>query len=172
MQHYNHLAHTAKEESQAEYKRWVESYSVEQIEAANRARASLRRKLPSEKNKGKRISTKWPEIKDERRAKRPLTAYVQFTINRNATGDFRNIKISERAKLIGQEWKTLSEDEKQVGLPACTTVEVGMIANFRRLQKYKELEKQEHKRYGEEYSSVYGHPPPYQQPATTAAAAA
>lgn len=48
--------------------------------------------------------------------------------------------MTERAKLIGQEWKALSEEEKR---------------------KYKSLEQGEKERYQEEYTSVYGHPPGY-----------
>ncbi len=43
-----------------------------------------------------------------------MTAYVQFSINRQASGDFANIKVPDRAKLIGAEWKALSEGEKEV----------------------------------------------------------
>lgn len=48
---------------------------------------------------------------------------MQFSISRQASGDFQNIAVQERAKLISQEWKALSEEEKQVrpcdpGVPA------------------------------------------------------
>lgn len=48
--------------------------------------------------------------------KRPVSAYIQFSINRQNSGDFKNIAIAQRAKLIGQEWKALSESDKKVGL--------------------------------------------------------
>ncbi|KAI7517973.1 hypothetical protein KC331_g21447, partial [Hortaea werneckii] len=136
--HYNHLAHTHREAKQAEYKRWVESHSVEEIRIANLARATLRRKAQLEK--GQR--TKWPAIQDERHVKRPMTAYFHFLTNRQASGDFRNIAIIERTKLIAQEWKALSEEEKA---------------------KYKALQETEMKRYHDEYQTVYGQPPPQQQ---------
>ncbi|TKA82157.1 hypothetical protein B0A55_02047 [Friedmanniomyces simplex] len=132
VEHYNHLARTARETSQAEYKRWVLSHPPEQIEAANRARQQLRRKLPQ---KGKRG---WPPIQDERAARTPLSAFLQFSTNRHASGDFNNIAVPECAKLIGQEWKALSGEEKQ---------------------KYKALEKEDVARYTDEYTSVYGHGP-------------
>jgi hypothetical protein len=109
-QHYNHLAHTQTEANQAAYKTWVESHTPEQISFANNARRSLRRKL-GDKVKG---TSKYKPIKDERLVKRPVTSYLQFSINRQASGDFRNIPVSERSKLISKEWKALSEGEKKV----------------------------------------------------------
>ena len=108
IQHYNHLAHQATEAAQAEFKRWVESHTPEQIQLANRARNQLRRKLEL------KYTHKYSQIKDERAVKRPATAYIQFSVNRQASGDFKNIGVAERAKLIGQEWKALSESEKKV----------------------------------------------------------
>jgi hypothetical protein len=57
---------------------------------------------------------KWPIIKDERQVKRATTSFVQFSISRQASGDFKHIAVSERAKLLSQEWKALSDEEKQV----------------------------------------------------------
>lgn len=59
---------------------------------------------------------KWPAIKDERRVKRPMPPFVQFTLNRHASGDFKRMKLPDASKLIGQEWKALSSDEKKVSL--------------------------------------------------------
>lgn len=112
MKHYNHLANAKKVESQAEYKKWVESHSADEIQRANNARASLRRKLEKELPKGKR--SKWLPIHDERAVKRPLNRYAQFSTNRHASGDFKNISLAERGRLIAQEWKALSDQEKQV----------------------------------------------------------
>ena len=120
IQHYNHLAHTAAESANAEYKRWVESHTPEEIQVANRARMGLRHKQPPKAGRGR---NKWTAIQDERAIKRPLSAFLQFSVNRNASGDFRNIPVGERAKLIGKEWQALSESEKKVGrLNAFTTV--------------------------------------------------
>lgn len=85
----------------------MESHTPEAIQIANRARNRLRLKLKDQK-------LKWPLIHDERATKRPVTAYLQFNLNRQKSGDFQNIKMTERAKLIGQEWKALSEEEKNV----------------------------------------------------------
>lgn len=108
LQHYNHLGHQATDAAKADYKRFVESHTPEQIQLANRARHQLRRKLNV---KG---TSKYSQIKDERAVKRPASSFIQFSINRQASGDFRNIPVAERAKLIGQEWKALSESEKKV----------------------------------------------------------
>jgi hypothetical protein len=109
-QHYNHLAHTAKDAALAEYKRWVESHSVEEIKTANAARKALRLRESLPKN-GK---SKWLDIKDERRAKQPMTSYLYFLVSRHASGDFKGISVADRTKLIAQEWKSLSEEEKSV----------------------------------------------------------
>ena len=92
----------------AEYKSWVESHTVDQIRIANNARTLLRRKFAM-KN-----SQKYGQIPDERHVKRPVSAYFQFSMNRQSSGDFRNIAVGERAKLIAQEWKALNELEKKV----------------------------------------------------------
>lgn len=77
---------------------------------ANQARLRLRTKTKREKG----TITPWPSIHDERAAKRPLSAYLQFTVNRHASGDFKSIPVAERAKLMAQEWKALNEGEKEV----------------------------------------------------------
>lgn len=112
IQHYNHLAHTRIEAQRAEFKRWVESHTPEEIAIANTARASLRR----QENRKKGTKSKFPVIHDERAVKRGISAYLQFNVNRNASGDFKHIPMVERSKLISQEWKALSEDEKKVSL--------------------------------------------------------
>ena len=63
---------------------------------------------------------KYSQIKDERAVKRPASSYIQFSINRQASGDFKNISVGERAKLIGKEWKALSESEKKVSYKSKT----------------------------------------------------
>ncbi|KAK4506682.1 hypothetical protein PRZ48_000415 [Zasmidium cellare] len=143
-EHYNHLANTKNEECQAEYKKWVESHSADEIQQANSARGTLRRKL--EKDRPRNAQSKWLPIHDERAVKRPVPPYTQFTMNRNASGDFKGIALAERSKLISQEWKALSEQEKS---------------------KYQRLGTQEAERYATEYKEVYGH----EQPQAAAAAA-
>lgn len=81
---------------------------MNEIKIANLARAKLRRRLDAKGAK------KWPAIRDERQVKRYTTSFMQFSISRQASGDFKNIALGERAKLIAQEWKALSDEEKQV----------------------------------------------------------
>ncbi|KAF7195554.1 hypothetical protein HII31_03148 [Pseudocercospora fuligena] len=130
-EHYNHLTHTKNEEQQATFKRWIESYTPDQIRKANEARAQLRKKLPSQKNK-------WAKISDERVPKKPANSFALFNTNRQSSGDFQGIKLGEAAKLIAQEWKALSSSEKE---------------------KYDRIYKDDFQRYFTEYSTVFGHPP-------------
>jgi hypothetical protein len=46
--------------------------------------------------------------------KKAVTPYLQFSVERRASGDFKDIKLGDSSKLIGEEWKALSESEKQV----------------------------------------------------------
>jgi hypothetical protein len=57
-------------------------------------------------------------IKDDRQKKQqPVSSpYAVFTKERYASGDMRGIKVVEGAKLLAQEWKGLSEEEKKVCL--------------------------------------------------------
>ncbi|WPG99144.1 Hypothetical protein R9X50_00195500 [Acrodontium crateriforme] len=135
IEHYNHTARTAREASQAEYKRWVDSHTPAEIFAANRARASLRLKTKGTKTSAR----KWAPIKDERQVKQSVSSYVLFSTDRHSSGDFVNIKITDRSKLIAEEWKALSESEKS---------------------KYNRLAAQDKERYTEEYTATYGDAPP------------
>lgn len=40
--------------------------------------------------------------------------FLRFSLERRATGDFKNIAIPDASKLIGKEWHALTESEKQV----------------------------------------------------------
>ena len=64
----------------------------------------------------KNRASKWQALVDERRPIRPGGAFIQFSVNRQSSGDFRNISAPERAKLISQEWKALDAEEKKVSL--------------------------------------------------------
>ena len=101
------MTHTRNEQQQATFKRWVESHTPEQIQQANNARLQLRKKYPKQK-------TKWAKIPDERVPKRPASPFAVFNTNRQASGDFNGIKLTEAVKLVGQEWKALSSSEKEV----------------------------------------------------------
>ena len=114
-QHYNHLGQSATQTAQASLKAWVESHSPEEIKRANRARSALNRKYAGRKTKRPRVL--FPTIPDERAPKRTLSSFMLFNKNRQASGDFKDIAIPERGKLIGREWAALTEGEKKVCQP-------------------------------------------------------
>ena len=87
---------------------------MDEIRLANNARKILRNRKDLKDLKLSAAATR--NIEDERKPKRALTAYFIFNTSRQESGDFRNISVPERAKLLGQEWKALSEDEKEVSL--------------------------------------------------------
>jgi len=88
----------------------VQQYTPEQIRTANAARTKLRSRETTRKGQ----ESKWKAIQDERQVSRPITPYTIFNVERFNSGDFKNIHFKEAAKLIGQEWNSLGESEKQV----------------------------------------------------------
>ncbi|KAL7629353.1 hypothetical protein AAE478_000873 [Parahypoxylon ruwenzoriense] len=90
-----------------EYKKWVESHTAQDVNNANRARQLLKRKYNFPKGQLK-------VIRDSRLPKKPTTAFLQFTKSRWASGEFADRKISESAKIIGQEWKKLPDTERLI----------------------------------------------------------
>lgn len=124
IQHYNHIARVKLETAQAEYKKYVERHTPEEIRIANNARKELNRKFPTKYGK----QVKYPEIQDERVVTRPRNSYIQFASIRATSGDFKNIMAKDRMKLLGQEWKELSAEEKQVRYS--TAVQVQPFANL------------------------------------------
>ena len=53
-------------------------------------------------------------IEDERRVKRPSSAWTHFFSERVKSTDFKGIALQEKSRLIADEWRALSGDEKQV----------------------------------------------------------
>jgi hypothetical protein len=60
------------------------------------------------------LSRNLRKLDDDRQVKRPATGYVRFATERSTSGDFKSIPLSEKAKLVGEEWKALSAAEKEV----------------------------------------------------------
>lgn len=56
-------------------------------------------------------------IEDERRVKRPSSAWTFFFSERIQSTDFKGIVLKEKSRLVADEWKALSGDEKQVSFP-------------------------------------------------------
>ncbi|KAH0564740.1 hypothetical protein GP486_001868 [Trichoglossum hirsutum] len=105
-EHYENVAKENRASNEAIYKKWLESHTPEQIYAANKARASLRRRSP-----GNRV---YPKLKDERQIPRPLTSFMLFAKEQRASGDMGHLKATEVGALIGKQWRELPEDEKKV----------------------------------------------------------
>ncbi|KAL1882727.1 hypothetical protein VTK73DRAFT_1247 [Phialemonium thermophilum] len=97
-----------KEANNAAYKEWVENHTPEQIAAANRARNRLRRKF--------KIPLR--TIKDDRQPRKPVGAFALFAQSRWQSGEFANQPISTTTKLLGSQWKALSDAERRPFLEA------------------------------------------------------
>lgn len=110
MQHYNHLANERSASRDVEYKAYVKTFTPGQILVANSARRKLR-----VQSKGKKVST-WAAIDDDRIPKQPASAYIAYSVQRMATGDFKNILPTDRTKLVAEEWKELDQSEKRVSV--------------------------------------------------------
>ena len=103
LKHYNHLANQNKAANDTAYRQWIESHTPTVIHEANLARQHL-----------KRLGVHATPLQDHRQVKGLRTTYTYFYQSRMQTGDFRGLKVSEAAKLIGREWKGLSASEKKV----------------------------------------------------------
>lgn len=112
-EHYNHLELQAKADNKAQYKRWVESHSPEQILKANAARRRLRHILTKD-GQLKKGSSAYKAIVDDRQVKRPAGAYVLFSGERYESGDLKAISLSDSGKLVREEWKAMSQAERKV----------------------------------------------------------
>ena len=126
-------------------------HTPKQILEANSARQQLRHLL-----KGYGPRSRLGPIRDERHVKGPVRAWSFFIINRQGSGDFKGIPNLKKFGLMRQEWKALSDGEREVR---------GALPALRRdtfvdptVQKYKDLERSDISRYLEECQSVYGMP--------------
>lgn len=89
----------------------MNSHTPLQIKAANEARKKLRRKFKDKKRQ-------FPIIQDSRQVKRAKTAFMIFVEQLNSSGEFENLKVTERGAEAGQRWKGLTQGEKEVGCGA------------------------------------------------------
>ena len=105
-QRFQNQAEENRTANEASYAAWVKSHTPSQIRDANIARRSLARIL----NKPYR------PIKDERLVKRPITAYLLYCKERNATGDFKHMAVSDATARTTEEWKGMTESEKSVSV--------------------------------------------------------
>ena len=99
---------------------WVESHTEEEIRKANAARRALKRlaekPLPEGRKQGYVSKNKsFSTIKDVRAPKKQDNAYITYVRERFASGDMADTKGPAAMKTIGEAWKKLSAEEKQVG---------------------------------------------------------
>lgn len=115
-----------------EHKQWVEGQSPATIKTANDARKKLRKLLS--KNK----SYQYTKISDARQPLKPTSEFGYYVRRRFAAGEEMNMSAAEVVKQCARDWKTLSEDERQV---------------------YHDLHAVERERYIQEFRTVFGKDP-------------
>ncbi|KAL8749411.1 MAG: hypothetical protein Q9199_007703 [Rusavskia elegans] len=104
-EHYNHIANHNKASYDSTYRNWILSHSPIQILEANTARVALKKRSKSPRS--------WPKLRDERLVTGLRTSFAAFNAQRHRSGDFAGMKLGEAAKLIGAEWRALSENDKK-----------------------------------------------------------
>lgn len=152
------------ETSKRQYNEWVQQHTPEQIRTANAARYKLR--LLENKKPG-RIS-KFRAIEDDRQVPLPIASpYTLYSMERYESGDYKNIAFKDVGKLIGQEWKSLGESEKQVSLDRQVLQQQSPNASQ---QKFEDQAHRRREQYVKDYREVYGHrPTSYAPPAAETA---
>jgi hypothetical protein len=63
----------------------------------------------------------WSSIEDDRQVKKPTAAYVLFSTERTKSGDFTDIVVKDRGRIIGDEWKALPDSDKKVSISMTAT---------------------------------------------------
>ncbi|KAF3481493.1 HMG box protein [Arthroderma uncinatum] len=119
--------------NQHNLKQWIESHSPLEIKNANGARRKLRRILSLSSRS--RICS---PIHDDRRVKRPRTAFMIYSLEKQRSGEYDHTGAIERIIEIAQTWKNEPASEKE---------------------KYKHLEVEDRTRYINEYRETYGEEP-------------
>ncbi|KAH7403384.1 hypothetical protein BKA64DRAFT_668940 [Cadophora sp. MPI-SDFR-AT-0126] len=109
LESYNQIATQNEADNNATYKKWVESYTPDQIRIANNARRALRLLV----TKGAKNIKHYRPIKDERQPKRASTPMALFLKDRFDSGDFKGIKLPDAGRLISKEWEALSASGRQ-----------------------------------------------------------
>jgi predicted nucleic acid-binding Zn ribbon protein len=108
----NHRASENKAKNEADYVKWVESFTPDQIRIANNARISIKKRLSASGIKFKQGS--YSQIKDSRQPHPHIAATNIFIREKHATGDFKGIGFAEASAQLHREWKAMSEAEKKV----------------------------------------------------------
>ncbi|KAJ5832429.1 hypothetical protein N7474_000740 [Penicillium riverlandense] len=109
----------------AQYDQWLKQHTPLQIKEANLARRRL----------STLVKKNYRQIRDDRLVKKRSSAFMFYVQERYASGDFRHMKVTDATSRVAQEWKGLTESEKQ---------------------KYHDLQAEDQARYRREYLQVYG----------------
>lgn len=94
------------QKNNASYEQWVNTHSPLEIRNANLARASLRRL--------KYHPRVYSPIKDERQVSPPLPPYGFFMRESAAAGEMDGLTVPQAGARMGQMWRNMSENEKNV----------------------------------------------------------
>ncbi|KAJ5249043.1 hypothetical protein N7468_000494 [Penicillium chermesinum] len=130
LEQYKTQAEANRAANEAAYEAWLKTFTPLQIKDANIARRALGRL---------RNKTRVHLLKDDRLVKRPMNAYMQFQIERRSGGDFMHLRIDETSSRISEEWKNMTERERE---------------------PYEQKARDDHARYVREHLEVYGEPSP------------
>ncbi|GLI73390.1 hypothetical protein PoHVEF18_001607 [Penicillium ochrochloron] len=130
---YVNQAEENRAANEASYAAWLKEYTPLQIKQANSARKHLRRLGHS----------KFYGIQDERLVKAPLNTYMFFLKERHDSSDFKHLPVKDAALRIAEEWKSLTDSEKQ---------------------PYIQKAERDQERYREEYREAYGEDAPLPKP--------
>jgi hypothetical protein len=91
------------------YEEWVKSHTPLQIREANLARKRLAKFTEQRKN-----PIKLPPIRDDRQVKLPPTSFCLYLSERYESGDLKHMSIGDATARVAQEWKGLTDSEKEV----------------------------------------------------------
>ncbi|KAJ9297222.1 transcriptional regulator family: HMG [Paecilomyces variotii] len=132
LERYAQIAESNKAKNSAAYDAWIKSHTPLQIKEANAARRRLKQLLGDAK------SGKYSLLSDDRLVKRNPSPWALFLKERFESGDFKHMSLQEASARAGEEWKGLTESEKQ---------------------KYYDLSKEDYERYAREHREIYGEDP-------------
>ncbi|KAE8372917.1 hypothetical protein BDV26DRAFT_273128 [Aspergillus bertholletiae] len=127
-EHLAAVAESNKNANATAYNEWIKSYTPLQVKDANLARVKLTRLTKK----------KYPPLRDDRLVKRASSSYVIFYLERTGQGDFKHMAVKDISARVAEEWKGLTESEKE---------------------KYDRLHAADRERYFREYREVYGEEP-------------
>ncbi|KAL2178533.1 uncharacterized protein P884DRAFT_276449 [Thermothelomyces heterothallicus CBS 202.75] len=111
------------------FRNWVDSHTAHEIREANLARQLLRRKYSIQVG---------PTIRDPRFPKPALNGYAAYVKSRYHAPEYDGVKPSERLVRIGEEWKTLSPEQRK---PFSDIRETDLQRHKKEMEAYRESAK-------------------------------